>query len=353
MAPLYQLTKKDSTWQWTTEHETIRQEIISYLTSEPILSIFHNDLPIEVHTDASSLGYGAMLIQIENSRRKVICYFSLRTTEPESKYHSYELETLAVVKALKHFRHFLFGRQFTVVTDCKAFKASRTKKELTPRVHRWWSFFQNFEFDIKYRKGEEMSHVDFLSRNPSINMIMKDSSWIIVEQNRDITLKNIRDSITNKEEYDKKYTLKNNILFIKIQDCKGKSYSRIVIPDALVRNLIYEYHHSLLHAGWERTLQKNREQYWFQNMSKRVRKFCDNCLNCKVGKEASGKKQISLHPIDKNNSPFHTIHVDLIGNLTGSTQKAYAFVAIDAYTKFVTLVHPCTLYTHYEIKHLV
>ncbi|CAG4988445.1 unnamed protein product [Colias eurytheme] len=128
MAPLYQLTKKDIPWKWTKEHEDVRQEIITYLTSEPVLSIFQNDLPIEVHTDASSLGYGAMLIQIENNRRKVIGYFSLRTTDPESKYHSYELETLAVVKALKHFRHFLFGRQFTVVTDCNALKASRTKR---------------------------------------------------------------------------------------------------------------------------------------------------------------------------------------------------------------------------------
>ncbi|CAG4988435.1 unnamed protein product [Colias eurytheme] len=184
-----------------------------------------------------------------------------------------------------------------------------------------------------------MSHVDFLSRNPSINMLIKDSSWIIVEQNRDEVLKHIRESIANKEDHDKKYSIKNNILFIKIQDKNGRSSNKIIIPDSLALNLISEYHHNLLHAGWERTLHKIREQYWFKNMSKRVRKFCDNCLNCKVGKEASGKKQINLHPINKINNPFHTLHIDLIGNLTGTAQKSYAFVAIDAYTKFV-IIHP-------------
>lgn len=69
----------------------------------------------------------------------------------------------------------------------------------------------------------------------------------------------------------------------------------------------------------------------------RVRSFCNGCVNCKVGKSASGKKQISLHPIPKLTVPFHTIHVDLMGNLTGCDKKAYAFVAIDAFTKFVLI----------------
>lgn len=44
-----------------------------------------------------------------------------------------------------------------------------------------------------------------------------------------------------------------------------------------------------------------------------------------------------MHPIDKINIPFHTIHVDLMGNLTGTNKKAYVLVAIDAFTKFILL----------------
>lgn len=72
--------------------------------------IFKEDLPIELHTDASSKGLGAVLIQIKDGRQHVIAYMSMRTTEPESHYHSYELETLAIVRAVKHFRQYLYGR---------------------------------------------------------------------------------------------------------------------------------------------------------------------------------------------------------------------------------------------------
>lgn len=92
-------------------------------------------------------------------------YYSKRTTQAESRYHSYELKTLAVVNSVKHFRHYLYGRTFTVVSDCNSLKASRTKVDLTPRVHRWWAFLQAFDFDIQYRECKRMAHVDLFSRN--------------------------------------------------------------------------------------------------------------------------------------------------------------------------------------------
>lgn len=166
MAPLYELTKAGAKWEWTEHHEAARMKIINYLTRSPLLTIFQEGLPIELHTDASTLGFGCVLIQIKERRQHVIGYFSQRTTKAESNYHSYELETLAVVRSVKHFRHYLYGRKFTIVTDCNALKASRYKQELLPRVHRWWSFLQNYGFEVEHRKGERLKHVDFFSRNP-------------------------------------------------------------------------------------------------------------------------------------------------------------------------------------------
>lgn len=116
MKPLYGLTSKSKSFLWELEHEQIRQKVISILTNEPVLTIF----------------------------------------DPQ----------FSVYKSIKHFRHYLHGRHFVVLTDCNSLKASRTKVELTPRVHRLWSYLQSFEFDIQYRPGERMAHVDFLSRNP-------------------------------------------------------------------------------------------------------------------------------------------------------------------------------------------
>lgn len=198
MVPLYALTKQGAKWQWTHEHEEARQKVINHLTSSPVLTIFREGEPIELFTDASSLGFGGILIQIINGRQHVIAYFSMRTTDTESRYHSYELETLAVVRAIKHFRHFLYGRKFKLVTDCNALKASKHKQDLLPRIHRWWAFLQNFEFDIEYRKGERMQHADFLSRNPealSCNSLTRNLEWLNIEQRRDGQLRPILDTL--------------------------------------------------------------------------------------------------------------------------------------------------------------
>ena len=72
--------------------------------------IFDPNYQIELHTDASSEGYGAILMHKVEGKDKVIEYYSKRTNPAESRYHSYELETLAVVNAIKHFGHYLHGR---------------------------------------------------------------------------------------------------------------------------------------------------------------------------------------------------------------------------------------------------
>ncbi|XP_033313680.1 uncharacterized protein LOC117212764 [Bombus bifarius] len=75
----------------------------------------------------SSEGYGAILMHKVEGKNRVVEYYSKRTSPAESRYHFYELETLAVVNAVKHFRHYLYGREFLVVTDCNSLKASSNK----------------------------------------------------------------------------------------------------------------------------------------------------------------------------------------------------------------------------------
>jgi len=125
------------------------------LTSDPVLTIFNPGLPIELHTDASADGFGAMLLHRIDGKCRVIEYFSKCTSASQSKYHSYELETLAVYNSVKHLRHYLHGRKLIIHTDRNSLKASRTKTELTPRIHRWWAFLQAFDFSVEYRKGTQ------------------------------------------------------------------------------------------------------------------------------------------------------------------------------------------------------
>lgn len=99
--------------------------------------------------------------------RHVVAYFCKVTQVAETKYHSYELETLAlftVTRAFEHFRYYLVGIKFKIITDCNAFKSTQSKKDLLPRMARWWIYLQDFHFTMEYRKGAMLQHANYLSR---------------------------------------------------------------------------------------------------------------------------------------------------------------------------------------------
>lgn len=354
MKPLYLLISNKN-FVWKPEHEQIRGKIIHILTNKPVLTIFDPQYPIELHTDASADGYGAILLHKIDNKPHVIEYYSKRTSSAESKYHSYELETLAVVNSIKHFRHYLQGRQFVVFTDCNSFKASRTKIDLTPRAHRWWAYLQSFDFIVEYREGKRMAHVDFFSRNlplesqsvakvpgKRVNLAEISDNWLVAEQQRDPEVALIVRKLHNNElgrDEANTYELRAGVLYRKIQR-NGKTKCLPVVPRSFRWSVINHVHESIMHLGSEKTLDKVYDYYWFDNMSKYVRKFVDNCITCKLSKSPSGKIQAELHPIPKVNIPWHTVHIDITGKLSGKNDlKEYIIVQIDAFTKYVYLHH--------------
>lgn len=158
-------------------------------------------------------------------------------------------------KALKHFRHYLLGREFKVVSDCNALKASRHKRELLPRVHRWWAYMQTFDFEIEYRKGERIPHVDFLSRNPisskQVNVSRINDEWLQAEQRLDSDINLIIDSIENDiidSNLRSSYSLKDNLLYRNFQ-VDGKTLSRVIIPKNFRWQIIQRFHDELKHLG--------------------------------------------------------------------------------------------------------
>lgn len=371
MAPLFKLTSgKGCNIDWQPVHEQIRQKVITHLTSQPVLKIFDPKLPIEIHTDASADGYGAVLIQKVDDKQHPVAYYSRRTSSPESRYHSYELETLAVVNAVKHFSHYLRGRKFTVVTDCNSVKATKSKIELSPRVHRWWAYLQSFDFDIVYREGSRMKHVDCLSRNPlpspeckdqqrveqkRVNIAELSDNWLQVEQQKDPEIQKILSDLQNEvlsEDVRKTYEIRSGILHRKVQR-NGRNRCLPIVPRSFRWSVINNVHESVMHLGWEKTLEKLYEHYWFKGMSKYVRKFVENCITCKISKSSSGRVQAELHPIPKVNTPWHTVHIDASGKLSGKNDiKEYVFVLIDGFTKFVILHHSLNIDTKSSIKAL-
>ena len=76
-------------------------------------------------TDASGSGIGAVLSVSRSGKYLSVAYFSRKLTGPEANYAVTELECLAVIKAVKHFSHFLVGNHFVIKTDHKALESLR------------------------------------------------------------------------------------------------------------------------------------------------------------------------------------------------------------------------------------
>ncbi|CAK1583105.1 unnamed protein product [Parnassius mnemosyne] len=219
--PLTQLTKKNIEWNWGPDQESAFQTRKERIVVRPVLGIYDRRARTELHTDASKLGLGGILMQYQtDTSLKPIAYFSRVTSKEEQFYHSYELETLAVVESLKNFRIYLVGIPVTIVTDCAALRTTIVKKDLIPRIARRWLSIQDYDLQIEYRSGGRMRHVDALSRNPpsSTILLIEDSDWLVTLQLQDENIQMILTQLrngTDNRDITSNYKIKDDLLYRK------------------------------------------------------------------------------------------------------------------------------------------
>ncbi|CAK1597525.1 unnamed protein product [Parnassius mnemosyne] len=348
--PLTNLLKKDIPWKWgdaqTNSFETIKR----FLTERPVLALYNPDAETQLHTDASKFGIAGILLQRKDSDPwRPVAYFSRQTLADEMKMHSFELETLAVISSLNKFRTYLIGIKFTIVTDCNALRSTFTKRDLIPRISRWWIQFLEFDCEIEYRPGERMSHVDALSRGPvsppaeEINILdimsVSTEDWISTVQSSDDEVKRIKDVLEDPETSKiasiyKDYTIKNGRVFRILKD----GATRWMVPKGVRWQLLKINHDDVGHFGFEKTLERIRSLFWFPKMRKFIKKYVAACLECAHHKLPSGTKEGFLHPIPKVDIPFHTLHADHLGPFPRSKRgNTYILVMVDGFTKYVNL----------------
>lgn len=348
-APLTKLLRKKEEWKWTDEQENSFIELKNKLKERPLLAIYDHKLPVEIHTDASQCGIAGIMLQPnEDEKLKPTHYFSRQLTTAESKWHSYELETLAVLETLRRFRVYLIGKPFKVLTDCQALKMASQKRDLVPRIARWWLQLQEFDFIVEHRAGSKMSHVDALSRNPATEDALETENfvlriepydWVLVAQLTDDKINAIKHILEKPatDEYAKQihkdYKLKENRLY-KVD--AGKELW--VVPKGLRREILRACHDEMGHFSTNKTLDKLKEAYWFPRMTEYTTNYIKACIPCAQHKEPTGRKEGYLHPIEKVEIPFHTLHADHLGPFNQSTGgKKYVFAVIDSFTKFILL----------------
>lgn len=164
--PLQNLLKKNKEYKFDDDCQKAFRLLKKELTEYPILRLYDPNAETELHTDACCNGLGAILLQKQKDGLwSPIAYFNQSTNQAEKNYHSFELEMLAMVRAVERFYIYLFGIPFTIVTDCNALVYPVNKANLNPRIVRWTLALQNYTFKMVHRPGTRMSHVDALSRS--------------------------------------------------------------------------------------------------------------------------------------------------------------------------------------------
>jgi len=158
VAPLTLLTRKDQPFTWTNKCEESFQELKRGVDEWSYIGDVEK--PFEVYCDASHLGLGCVLMQ----EKKAMTYASRQLKVHERNYPTHDLELVAIVFALKIWRHYLYGAQFRVFNDHKRLKYLLDQKELNMSQRRWMEFLKDYDFELLYHLGKANVVADALSR---------------------------------------------------------------------------------------------------------------------------------------------------------------------------------------------
>ena len=166
-APLTELTRAfaPNKVHWEQPHEKTFLKLKCCLTSNPVLRNPDFFKTFVLQTDASNVGIGSVLSQVDDSGEEhPVAYASRKLLPRETRYAAVEKECLAVVESIRSFRVYLEGRHFEVQTDHRSLQYLHRLRDSNGRLSRWSLYLQPFDFSITHRSGHRNGKVDGLSR---------------------------------------------------------------------------------------------------------------------------------------------------------------------------------------------
>ncbi|XP_017469088.1 PREDICTED: uncharacterized protein K02A2.6-like [Rhagoletis zephyria] len=327
-APLNQLRRQGEKFRWGEKQEKAFLALKHQLSTASLLIHFDDQLPLILATDASSHGIGAVIShRMPDGSEKPIAFASKTLDHHQIRYSQIEKEALSIVFGVKKFHQFLFGRQFTLLTDHKPLVSIFSPDKQLPsvmiqRLQRWALLLMSYRYTIRYRPTDKHCNADALSRLPVGPDAEFDQSEACMQVESDLTASPLNvQHLANLTAKDR--TLKQVWRFIE----KGwpeklpsqhrelqpyfvhrhalslemgviilrTEYTRVVLPltaQATVLELLHEGH-----WGMTRMKQMARQHCWWPSMDTHIEKKVSQCEICQQQSTSSPARAYTNWPV--------------------------------------------------------
>ena len=327
------------------------------LVSAPIVVAPDWSFPFELMCDASDFVIGAVLGQKREKIFQIIYYASRTLNDAQLNYATTEKELLAIVFAFDKFRPYLIGNKVVVHTDHSAIKYLTTKKDAKPRLIWWVLFLQEFDIEIKDKKGTENLVADQFSRlagasdEIQVNDDFPDEHLLAVEDKRavpwfaDYVNYLVAKVVPSEFNYQQKkrffahlrhYYWEEPILN---RHCVDQVIRRCVPEDEMTS--VLNHCHTLPcggHFGGQRIAAKVLQSgFYWPSLFKYAHHFVSTCDKCQRMGGISRKDEPHMHPILEVEL-FDLWGIDFMGPFPPSYNNLYILLAVDNVSKWVEAI---------------